>query len=259
MYSVFIHLDCRTSSAALNSKDYYGTLGVKSDASQKEIKKAYYQLAKKYHPDTNKGDKTAQKKFQEVSEAYECLSDESKRKQYDAFSSGGGFGGDPFGGFGGGAAGAGGWNFQSSMNAEDLFRTIFGDRASPFGDTSSTHFDFGAPQEYQMNLTFIEAAKGLDKELNVSIMDTCDECKGSGNQPGTNPDKCDQCSGTGMETVSTGPFMMRSTCRRCHGKGIFNKHPCFGCRGSGQQKKKKKITGIFIDFQRKCVFTVKTF
>jgi len=243
--SVASNRHIRTSAPTSNSsKDYYNTLGVSQEASQKEIKKAYYQLAKKYHPDTNKGDNSAQKKFQEVSEAYECLSDESKRKQYDAFRGGGfgGGGGDPFAGFAG-APGGGGWNFQSSMNAEDLFKTIFGDRASPFGDTGSTGFDFGAsvPQEYQMNLTFIEAAKGVEKELNVSLMDTCETCAGTGNQAGTSPDRCTPCSGTGMETVSTGPFMMRSTCRRCHGKGVFNQHPCFTCRGSGQTKQKKKV------------------
>lgn len=238
----------RTSVTACNSnKDYYKTLGVSPEATQKEIKKAYYQLAKKYHPDTNKGDNSAQKKFQDVSEAYECLSDESKRKQYDAFKDGGfGGGGDPFGGFGGAAGGtAGGWNFQSQMNAEDLFKTIFGDRANPFNDGGgSPHFDFGgaaSPQEYQMNLTFIEAAKGVEKELKVNILDTCETCGGTGNQAGTSPDRCTQCSGTGMETVSTGPFMMRSTCRRCHGKGVFNKNPCFACRGAGQTKQRKTV------------------
>merc|ERR1719167_1223133 len=129
------------------------------------------------------------------------------------------------------------------MNAEDLFRTIFGDRASPFNDASGTQFDFGAPpQEYQMNLSFLEAAKGVEKDLNVSIMDSCDECKGTGNQPGTQPDRCQQCSGTGMETVSTGPFMMRSTCRRCHGKGTWNKNPCSQCNGHGQANHRKKVS-----------------
>ena len=120
-----------------------------------------------------------------MSEAYECLSDETKRKQYDAFGSGGG-GGDPFGGGFGNA-----WNFQSSMNAEDLFRTIFGDNASHgFGQGSSgTTFDFGGTQEYQMRLTFLEAAKGVDKELRIKIMDTCESCKGTGSKPGTSPDR----------------------------------------------------------------------
>merc|ERR1712038_2253356 len=116
--SQYFHRSFRTSASAYDAnKDYYKILGVSPEADHKEIKKAYYQLAKKYHPDTNKGDKQAQKKFQEVSEAYECLSDESKRKQYDAFGSAGPGGGDPFG-----AGGFNPWNFQSTMNAEDLFR-----------------------------------------------------------------------------------------------------------------------------------------
>ena len=182
-----MHFPFRTSSNyEAPHKDYYKILGVNNDADHKDIKKAYYQLAKKYHPDTNKGDKQAQKKFQEVSEAYECLSDESKRKQYDAFGSAGPGGGDPFG-----AGGFNAWNFQSTMNAEDLFRTIFGDKAGQgfASDGSTSHFDFGSPQEYQMKLTFLEAAKGVDKELNIKIMDTCESCRGTGSQPGTSPDK----------------------------------------------------------------------
>ena len=112
------------------------------------------------------------------------MSDESKRKQYDAFGSEGAAG-DPFGGGFGGA-----WNFQSTMNAEDLFRTIFGENATKgFGSDGSGTFDFGGTQEYQMKLTFLEAAKGVDKELNIKIMDTCETCRGTGSQPGTSPDR----------------------------------------------------------------------
>ena len=228
------------------TKDFYEVLGVSRDSSAKDIKKAYYQLAKKYHPDTNKGDSNAQKKFQEVSEAYECLSDDSKRKQYDAFGGGGGGfgGGDPAGGFGGA------WNFKSSIDPEELFRTIFGDKswrggagASGFADAFSQNFDFGgAQQEYQMNLSFSEAARGLKKELMVHIMDNCQTCKGSGCSPGTQPERCPQCNGTGAETVSTGPFMMRSTCRRCHGKGSWNRIPCGDCKGSGQTRQRQTVT-----------------
>ena len=114
------------------------------------------------------------------------MSDETKRKQYDAFGSEGG----PGDAFGGGFGGA--WNFQSTMNAEDLFRTIFGDNASKgFASDGSGggSFDFGGTQEYQMKLTFLEAAKGVDKELNIRIMDTCESCRGTGCQPGTSPDR----------------------------------------------------------------------
>jgi len=233
----------RTSAAFLSSSDYYKVLGVSRDATAKDIKKAYYQLAKKYHPDTNKGNKETQKKFQEVSEAYECLSDDSKRKQYDAYgTSDGGGGGNPFGeGFPG--ASAGGWNFKSNIDPEELFRTIFGDKTwrGGAGGFNDAQFDFGQPTEYKMKISFLEAAQGVEKEISVNIMDNCQTCRGSGNEPGTSTEKCVQCSGTGMETVTTGPFMMRSTCRRCHGKGFANRHPCKECGGVGQTKQRHKV------------------
>ena len=92
-----------------------------------------------------------------------------------------------------------------------------------------------------MNLTFREAALGVNKELTANIMDSCPKCRGSGSEPGTQPERCPQCNGTGMETVSTGPFMMRSTCRRCHGKGSWNKSPCHECRGQGQTRQRQKV------------------
>eukprot|EP00088_Acartia_fossae_P017313 TRINITY_DN1980_c0_g1_i2.p1 TRINITY_DN1980_c0_g1~~TRINITY_DN1980_c0_g1_i2.p1 ORF type:complete len:473 (-),score=98.96 TRINITY_DN1980_c0_g1_i2:900-2318(-) len=234
----------------LHNKDYYKILGVDKGASSKDIKKSYYQLAKKYHPDTNK-DKDAAKKFQEVSEAYEVLSDDDKRKQYDAFGSTG----DHFGGMGGGGGGgfgghhAGGWDFKSNIDPEELFRTIFGNQAgggNPFagfggGAGAQQEFDFG-PKEYHVNLTFQQAAKGVNKDMYVSIVDNCPSCKGTGAEPGTKPERCPNCNGTGMETVSTGPFMMRSTCRRCSGRGTWNKNPCQECNGVGQTNQRQKIT-----------------
>lgn len=235
-----------SSSSYLSSADYYKILGVGKEASQKDIKKAYYQLAKKYHPDTNKS-ADASKKFQEVSEAYEVLGDEDKRKQYDAYGTAGA---DHFGGMGGGGHGGfqqGAWNFKSSIDPEELFRTIFGDRGgSPFGNFGQAtgqqqEFDFG-PKEYQVSLTFQQAARGVNKEMLVSIMDNCPRCAGTGSEPGSRPERCPSCNGTGMETVSTGPFMMRSTCRRCSGRGAWNKNPCGECRGAGQTSQRQKIT-----------------
>ena len=178
----------RTSAAFLSPSNYYDVLGVSKDASPKEVKKAYYQLAKKYHPDSNKGDKETSRKFQEVSEAYECLSDDNKRKQYDAFGTSDGGGGNPFGEGFPGAGAAGGWNFKSNIDPEELFRNIFGQNrgGGGFGDAQ---FDFGQPTEYRMKLNFLEAAKGVEKEISVNIMDNCPKCRGNGSEPGTKSER----------------------------------------------------------------------
>merc|ERR1719290_575809 len=168
-----------STSKRCQAPDFYSTLGVSKDASQKEIKKAYYQLAKKYHPDSNKNDPNASKKFQEVSEAYEILGDEDKRQQYDTYGSAGG---DSMGGM----RGQGG--FRGNIDPEELFRTIFGDRSGGnpfagginFGHTGggAEQFDFG-PKEYHVTLSFQQAAMGVTKDMYVSVMDTCGSCNGS--------------------------------------------------------------------------------
>lgn len=150
------------------------------------------------------------------------------------------------GGMGGGHGG-----FHGSIDPEELFRTIFGDRSggNPFAGGinfgqqggGAEQFDFG-PKEYHVNLTFQQAAMGVNKDMYVSVMDTCGTCKGDGSESGSKPERCPSCNGTGMETVSTGPFMMRSTCRRCSGKGTWNKNPCGDCRGQGQANTRKKIS-----------------
>ncbi|KAK2498778.1 hypothetical protein MC885_008053, partial [Smutsia gigantea] len=219
-------------SAPLAKEDYYQILGVPRNASQKEIKKAYYQLAKKYHPDTNKDDPKAKEKFSQLAEAYEVLSDEVKRKQYDTYGSAG-F--DP----GAGSAGQSYWKGGPTVDPEELFRKIFGEfSSSSFGDFQSV---FSQPQEYIMELTFNQAAKGVNKEFTVNITDTCERCEGKGNEPGTKLQHCHYCGGSGMETINTGPFVMRSTCRRCGGRGSIITSPCVVCRGSGQAKQKKKV------------------
>nr|XP_038042926.1 dnaJ homolog subfamily A member 3, mitochondrial isoform X1 [Anas platyrhynchos] len=225
-----------SSSAALAKEDYYQVLGVPRSASQKEIKKAYYQLAKKYHPDTNKDDPKAKEKFAQLAEAYEVLSDEVKRKQYDAYGTAS-F--DP--GATGAGAGAGRqyWSSGPSIDPEELFRKIFGEfSGSPFGDFQNV---FDQPQEYIMELTFTQAAKGVNKEIVVNINDSCERCGGRGNEPGTKAQHCHYCNGTGMETINKGPFVMRSTCRRCGGRGSIITTPCVVCRGTGQTKQRKTV------------------
>ncbi|KAL0829754.1 hypothetical protein ABMA28_003243 [Loxostege sticticalis] len=232
-------------SNSLNARaDYYKVLGVSKNASAKDIKKAYYQLAKKYHPDANKSDPEASKKFQEVSEAYEILSDENKRKQYDTFGTT-----SEQMGMGGGPSGADGfthqWQYKSTIDPEELFRKIFGDagfKSEAFSDFAESQFGFGAAQEVIVNLRFTEAARGVNKDINVNVVDTCPKCQGSRCEPGTKAIKCTYCNGSGMETFSRGPFVMRSTCRHCHGTRMLIKFPCIECEGKGQSVQRKKVT-----------------
>ncbi|KAK9540961.1 hypothetical protein VZT92_003376 [Zoarces viviparus] len=226
-----------TSSRSANKQDFYEVLGVSRTAAQKDIKKAYYQLAKKYHPDTSPDDPDAKEKFAKLAEAYEVLSDEVKRKQYDTY---GAAGFDP-----GRAGSAGQQQYYraggTNIDPEELFRKIFGEftGGKGFGDI---HNMFEQRPEFVMELTFSEAAKGANKELSVNIDDACQRCDGRGNEPGTKVSHCHYCNGTGMESVNTGPFMMRTACRRCGGKGSLINTACAVCRGSGQTKKRQTVT-----------------
>ncbi|XP_057181807.1 dnaJ heat shock protein family (Hsp40) member A3b isoform X2 [Triplophysa rosa] len=215
-----------------HQQDFYEILGVPRTATQKDIKKAYYQLAKKYHPDTNPDDPQAKEKFAQLAEAYETLSDELKRKQYDTYGSAG-----PS------SSGAGQqqyWRGGTTVDPEELFRKIFGEFAGGrgFGDLNSM---FEQTPEFVMELTFMQAAKGVNKEITVNIDDSCPRCDGKGHEPGTKVSHCHYCNGTGMESTNTGPFMMRSTCRRCGGRGSIIITPCIMCRATGQTKQKQTV------------------
>uniref|UniRef100_A0A3Q1KGP7 DnaJ homolog subfamily A member 3, mitochondrial n=1 Tax=Anabas testudineus TaxID=64144 RepID=A0A3Q1KGP7_ANATE len=229
------HAACFHTSAPANSKqDFYQVLGVPRSATQKEIKKAYYQMAKKYHPDTNKDDPQAKEKFAQLAEAYEVLSDEGKRKQYDTYGSAG---------FDAGQAGGRQhyWTGQTgNVDPEELFRKIFGEFSGGHGFRDFNAI-FDQPQEYIMELTFTQAAKGVNKEISVNTEAVCQRCDGKGHEPGTKVQHCHHCNGSGMETVNTGPFVMRSTCRRCGGKGTVISTPCHSCRGTGQTKQRKTV------------------
>ncbi|GIY46891.1 protein tumorous imaginal discs, mitochondrial [Caerostris darwini] len=218
--------------------DLYKLLGVSRNASQNEIKKAYYQLAKKYHPDTNKNDPTAAKKFQEVSSAYEILGDEKKRKEYDEWGTQAEFQNRR-------EASANEFRFHSNIDPEELFRKIFGDlnfnpRMSDF-EYADSHFGYGASEHVQVQLDFHEAAKGCQKHTVVNVVDTCTLCKGTCCMPGTKMVRCDHCNATGMETVSAGPIIMKTTCRKCHGTGMFNRYPCVECAGKGSTVQRKAV------------------
>ncbi|CAG5897794.1 unnamed protein product [Menidia menidia] len=230
VYSLSFH----TSAPSSNKQDFYQILGVPRSATQKEIKKAYYQMAKKYHPDTNKDDPQAKEKFAQLAEAYEVLSDEGKRKQYDAYGTAG---------FNAGQTNRGQqyWSGQTTnVDPEELFRKIFGEFSGGrgFGDFNAI---YDQPQEYIMELTFTQAAKGVNKELSINTDTTCQRCDGKGHEPGTKVQHCHHCNGSGMETINTGPFVMRSTCRRCGGKGTVISTPCHSCRGTGQTKQRKTV------------------
>ncbi|GFN81532.1 Dnaj subfamily a member 3, mitochondrial [Plakobranchus ocellatus] len=230
-----------------HKKDYYEVLGVARNADQASIKKAYYKLAKKYHPDVNNKDPNAAKKFQEVSEAYEVLSDSTKKQEYDTFGMGGAQ--SQTGGFRAQQGFTGFENFQSQMDPEELFRRIFGN-AGGFGgfgfsnqgqDYEESMHGFAPASEVLLDLTFQEAARGVNKEIALNVKDNCPKCKGSCAEPGSSPSKCTQCNGTGMETISTGPFVMRTTCRKCQGRRQVISHPCSECNGKGKVIARKRV------------------
>ena len=216
------------------NKDYYETLGVDKNASAEEIKKAYRQLAKKYHPDMNKDDENAAQKFKEVNEAYQVLSDESKRAQYDQFGSA------VFDGSAG--AGAGGFDFSGFGGFGDIFDTIFGGgRAAPRNGPKR-----GNDVEASITITFEEAAFGCKKEITVTRREKCDECNGSGAAPGSSVKTCPTCGGTGQvrreQRTMMGSFMNVSTCTTCNGEGTIKEHPCEKCRGTGRVGRSRTIS-----------------
>ncbi|XP_043722787.1 chaperone protein dnaJ GFA2, mitochondrial-like [Telopea speciosissima] len=217
-----------TGSTHMAARDYYDILGVSKNASASEIKKAYYGLAKKLHPDTNKDDADAERKFQEVQKAYEVLKDEEKRQLYDqvgpdAFeqaAAGGGGPGGPFGGAGfgnpfedifGGGGGGGGFN--------DFFKNFY---QRGFG---------GQDVKVSLELSFMEAVQGCTKTVTFQAAVPCDACGGSGVPPGTKPETCKPCRGSGMIYMQKGPFRLQSTCTHCGGSGKSVTSFCKSCKG----------------------------
>ncbi len=223
---------------AENKRDYYEVLGVDKNATDDELKRAYRKLAKKYHPDTNPGDKEAEAKFKEASEAYAVLSDAQKRSQYDQFG---------HAAFQNGAGGGGGFDF-SSMNMDDIFGNfsffgdIFGGGRSQRGYNGPSQ---GASVLEKMSISFDEAIKGVEKELTITFKETCSTCGGSGAKAGSSPVTCSKCGGKGQVVMQTQSFfgMARtvSTCPDCNGKGKIIKDKCPDCRGTGYIPKTKKI------------------
>ena len=224
---------------AENKRDYYEVLGVDRGADEATIKKAYRQLAKKYHPDMNPGDKEAEKKFKEASEAYAVLSDTEKRRQYDQF------GHAAFEQGGGGAGGFGGFDFNGG-DMGDIFGDIFGDL---FGGGRSRRTNNGpmkgANVRTAVRITFEEAVFGCEKQLDLNLKDECTTCHGTGAKPGTSPETCPKCGGKGQIVYTQqslfGTVRNVQTCPDCNGSGKVVKEKCTDCHGSGYITNRKKI------------------
>jgi molecular chaperone DnaJ len=214
--------------------DYYKILGVGKNASDEEIKKAYRKLARKYHPDRNPGNKQAEERFKEISQAHDVLADADKRKQYDR-------GTGPFGATGGFDPGsfAGGFG--------DILSNLFGGGGAAGGARQrGAGGRPRAPQrgrdvETEVTLTFDQAVKGAQVSLAVPTSQSCPTCQGTGAKPGTSPKVCPVCEGRGVEAQSQGIFSISQPCSNCHGNGVVIDDPCPTCGGSGAQRSVRKL------------------
>lgn len=237
-------------------RDYYDILGVNENASEAEIKKVYRDLAKKYHPDVNKGNKEAETRFKEISEAYSVLKDKDKRQKYDQMRK--------YGAFGGGA-GSGGFDFGQfwqqgsprthhggggSFSFEDLFGLgglgdIFGgifDRGERMRKERTGRKQRGDSFESEIKIPFELAVKGGKQVINLAFDEPCDHCSGTGAGPGSHPKTCPDCHGRGTISIAQGFFAVNRTCPRCLGRGTIIEKPCSVCRGSGEVRNSKKLS-----------------
>jgi len=226
-------------------RDFYEILGVSKTASTDEIKAAYRKLAMQYHPDRNPGNKEAEEKFKEASEAYQMLSDATKRKQYDQF----GHAAQDFGG------GAGNMNMDDIFeNFGDIFEAMFGGSGGGRGRTrkkpNAPQPSRGHDRHVDLEITLKEAFEGLKKEISYYRLMPCDVCAGKGMKPGTSVESCKDCQGTGQIQFRQGFFMYAQPCTTCHGEGYTMAEPCSNCSGQSRKQKLEKITitvpkGIF--------------
>lgn len=215
-------------------RDYYEVLCINRNATEAEIKKAYRQLAMKFHPDRNPDDPTAEEKFKEASEAYEVLSDSQRRQIYDAY----------------GHQGLEGSGFHGFTNLDDIFSSMgsifeefFGGMGG-FGVPHSgrrSHARTGHDLRYDLSVSFMEAAHGTEKEISITHEVACATCRGSGEKPGTGRKACGMCGGAGQITQRQGFFVLQTTCPQCRGEGSRIEHPCDECRGHGRTRKSSKI------------------
>jgi molecular chaperone DnaJ len=213
----------------LAKRDYYEILGVSRDATDADIKKSYRNLALKHHPDRNSGDKHSEEHFKEITEAYSVLSDGEKRGAYDRFGHSGSGNGGPFNG--------GGFGFGTTFS--DVFNDIFTDFMG--GGTAGARPQAGEDLLYRLDISFIESAKGTEKEIAITRKITCEDCSGDGIKPGTKPLICGACGGRGNVRHQQGFFSISRTCSTCRGTGRIIKDYCGSCHGSGFEKKAKNI------------------
>jgi molecular chaperone DnaJ len=218
----------------MEKRDYYKVLGVPRNATEAEIKKAYRQAALKYHPDKNPGSKEAEEKFKEAAEAYQVLSDPEKRRLYDQYGHEG-LRGAGVGGFSG---------FEDIFSSfgdifEDFFNIGFGSRSSRQRRAGPQR---GSDLRYDLTISFMEAALGTEKEIQIEKAESCETCGATGAEPGTGRITCPACRGTGTISRSQGFFTVSLTCSRCGGIGSTIEEPCKDCKGLGKVQKKKKLS-----------------
>ena len=221
-------------------RDYYDVLGVQKNASDAEIKKAFRNLAKENHPDSNRGDEGAETRFKEINEAYENLKDPQTRAAYDQF----GHAGTQAGGMGSGGFGGGGFSGSGfGGNFSDIFEDLFGDFAGRSGQNSNQKRQSrGSDLRAEIRIDLKDAYFGATRELVINSLAICDDCDGTGAAPGSSRSTCQHCGGSGSVRSTQGFFTVERTCSVCNGKGYIIENPCGSCSGSGRVRKKRKLS-----------------
>jgi len=214
-------------------RDYYDVLGVNKNATPDELKSAYRKLAVKFHPDKNPGDKTAEDKFKEASEAYGILSDKSKKENYDNFG---------HAAFENGGGGRGGFGGFSGADFSDIFEDFFGDFGGRSRRSSRKANNRGSDLRYDLSISLEEAYMGKKQNIQFSTTEKCNTCKGNGSKPGYSPDRCTYCGGNGRVRSNQGFFTVQQTCPQCAGSGEEITNPCNECNGQGNKQSSKKIS-----------------
>ena len=215
-------------------RDYYDVLGVSKSSSADQIKSAYRKLAVKYHPDKNEGDKAAEEKFKEASEAYHVLSNSERKQNYDNF------GHAAFENGGGGRGGFG--NFDFSSHFSDIFEDFFGEGFGGSGRRNRRTNNRGSDLRYDLSITLEEAYTGKKQDIKFSTSEKCDTCKGSGSKPGHEAGSCSMCGGHGQVRSSQGFFTVQQTCPQCSGSGEEITNPCNSCSGQGKKQASKRLS-----------------